>query len=299
MWQLVMWVINLRIHCVGHLGRCHFFCAPHPNNPWMFRKERTLVGGPRPPVSFSRCPSSSVFVECGRCTVHAVVNSSRHESQTVKPLFSTADSATSDVIDCYKNKNLYNVKICLFQNKNNNEVKVDFIFIEAACNAAKKPRLFSNLSSHEFNLRNVGGTPSIYGDNFCRTVLVLYFYIFTLSAPNVRVILLLNIIIHQKHNKTNMKRLFKSQDRNKYLQLKLIGNISTPSCVCPSTIFHLILWMYFLYMFVCNILFLFLIYINLSAKTPKMAVKRGHKFKSEIVRPIIDFEVCFKFLIKR
>ena len=38
-------------------------------------------------------------------------------------------------------------------------MKVILLVCEAAYNAAKKPRLFSNLRSCEFNLRNVGGTP--------------------------------------------------------------------------------------------------------------------------------------------
>ena len=37
-------------------------------------------------------------------------------------------------------------------------MKVILLVCEAAYNAAKKPRLFSNFSSPEFNLRNVGGT---------------------------------------------------------------------------------------------------------------------------------------------
>ena len=38
-------------------------------------------------------------------------------------------------------------------------MKVILFVCKATCDAAKKPRLFSNLSSYEFNLRNVGGTP--------------------------------------------------------------------------------------------------------------------------------------------
>ena len=43
--------------------------------------------------------------------------------------------------------------------KLNYKLKVILFVFEATCNAVKKPRLFSNLSSRELNLRNVGGTP--------------------------------------------------------------------------------------------------------------------------------------------
>ena len=42
--------------------------------------------------------------------------------------------------------------------KINYKIKVILFMCEATCNAAKKRRLFSNLSSREFNFRNVGGT---------------------------------------------------------------------------------------------------------------------------------------------
>ena len=38
-------------------------------------------------------------------------------------------------------------------------MKVILFVCEAAYNTAKKPRLFSNLNSRDFNLKNVGGTP--------------------------------------------------------------------------------------------------------------------------------------------
>ena len=45
-------------------------------------------------------------------------------------------------------------------------MKIISFVCEVACNTAKKPRLFSNLSSLEFDLKNVGGTA--FSQNFSK-----------------------------------------------------------------------------------------------------------------------------------
>ena len=58
----------------------------------------------------------------------------------------------------------------------------------------------------------------------------LYFH---LVSTNCEMTQILDIFITHKQNKTNPKTTFKSQDENKYLQVKLIDYILTPSWV-PS-----------------------------------------------------------------
>ena len=58
----------------------------------------------------------------------------------------------------------------------------------------------------------------------------LYFH---LVSTNCEMTQILDIFIIHKQNKTNPKTTFKSQDENKYLQVKLIDYILTPSWV-PS-----------------------------------------------------------------
>ena len=98
------------------------------------------------------------------------------------------------------------------------------------------------------------------------SVLSQYFHLVSTKCKMNKI---LDIFIYLKHNKTNLKTPFKSQDGNKYHQLNLIDYILTPSSVPSKFVLQHLFTPYFwcilifnILMYICHLLFLFLIYIE-------------------------------------
>ena len=120
--------------------------------------------------------------------------------------------------------------------------------------------------------------PSIYGDdNLSHGMSVLPQY-FHLVSTKCKMNKLLDIFVYLKHNKTNLKTPFKSQYGNKYylklnLNLNLNLNLSisfwphirfpvnSSFKICLPHTFDVFL-IFNILMYICNLLFLFLIYIK-------------------------------------
>ena len=75
--------------------------------------------------------------------------------------------------------------------------------------------------------------PSIYGDDFLSHGMSVLSQYFHLVSTKCKMNKILDIFIYLKHNKTNLRTPFKSQNGKKYLHVNLIDYILTPSWV-PS-----------------------------------------------------------------
>ena len=88
---------------------------------------------------------------------------------------------------------------------------------------------------------------------------------FHLVSTKCKMNKILDLFIYLKYNKTNLKMPFKSQDGNKYLQLNLIDYI-LPHLGFPVNLsFNMLpqtLNVFSLHVYIYNLLFLFLIYIE-------------------------------------
>ena len=163
MWQVVMWLLTYAFTASATSAHAFSFAAFPPEPP---------LNLPYRIDSRWWTSSTSIFfsmsVQLGLFLIAGDILSMQLSSSWIKfnaKSKSDCEAIISNSRRCYMwrhwllRKQQLNIQACLFQRKQkNNKVKVHFIFIEAACNAAKKPRLFSNLSSRELNLRNVGGT---------------------------------------------------------------------------------------------------------------------------------------------
>ena len=111
--------------------------------------------------------------------------------------------------------------------------------------------------------------PSIYGDDFLShgtSVLSQYFH---LVSTKCKMNKLLDIFIYLKHNKTNLKTPFKSQDGTNIINLTLSitfwPHLRFPSKFVLQHLFTPYFWCILILnilMYICNLLFLFLIYIE-------------------------------------